>query len=432
MPENVFLRCAHFRMTHEGEMKEYSFINKIKDAKPRDFLAAFGFLAAIVPSIAYKAYLKMTDQRLWLVCEEEMEAQDTGWSFFRHMRDCHPEIRTVYAISRRSPAFEKVLKAGEVVSYSSLKHWIYYLAAEVNISSQKGGKPNAAVCYFLEVYGLLRNRRVFLQHGIIMNNNNYLHYENSKMWLFVTSNSEERDYVERVFNYPKGVVVCTGLSRFDYLVDESPTKTVLLIPSWRSWLKLPSKVDSDVSEEYHDFMTSEYYGAFQGLINDDRLIRLLEEKDYTLLFYPHRNVQPHLTEFSSKSDRVILASDAAYDIQQLLRSCDVMVTDYSSVSFDFAYLRKPIIYYQFDEERFRKYQYAEGYFSYRDDGFGPVVSNADAVIHAIDDAIEGVNLEKYRKRERSFFTYHDKRNGERIYQAICEKLKKETHTLSKA
>lgn len=40
-----------------------------------------------------------------------------------------------------------------------------YLTAKVNISSQKGGKPNYAVCYLLEVYGILRNSRVFYNMG---------------------------------------------------------------------------------------------------------------------------------------------------------------------------------------------------------------------------------------------------------------------------
>ena len=401
------------------------FLNKVKDVKPKDLAAGVVFLAAIVPSIAYGTYLRLSNKRFWLVCEEEREAQDTGFALFRHLNEAHPELETIYAISYDSPAFDKVRRTGRTVRYSSLLHWIYYLSAEVNISSQKGGKPNAAVCYFLEVYGLLRNRRVFLNHGVTMSDNGYLHYENAKMWMFVTSNREERDYVEEVFNYPKGVVVCTGLSRFDYLKDESPTRTVVLMPSWRSWLKLPSKVDSDVSGEFRDFLSSEYYRCFQSLINNDDLIDLLEEHGYRLLFYPHRNVQPHLAEFCTKSDCVILASEAEYDIQALLRSCDVMITDYSSVSFDFAYLEKPIIYYQFDEERFRKYQYAEGYFSYREDGFGPVVSDEEKVVAALRDALEGRNLDEYRSREHSFFAYRDGQNSERIYQEIVRKLEKE-------
>ena len=36
-----------------------------------------------------------------------------------------------------------------------------------------------------------------------------------------------------------------------------------------------------------------------------------------------------------------------------------MITDYSSVAIDFAYMKKPTLYYQFDEEKFRRGQYAQ-------------------------------------------------------------------------
>ena len=84
---------------------------------------------------------------------------------------------------------------GEVIQWGGLRHWAYYLAAEYNVSSQKDGKPNAAVCYLLEVYGILKNRRAFLQHGIIHNDNEFLHYENTRMGLFVCGARPEYDYV---------------------------------------------------------------------------------------------------------------------------------------------------------------------------------------------------------------------------------------------
>lgn len=399
-----------------------TFFIKMRDVKIRDILAGFVFLAAIIPSLFYRAYLRIQGEKFWLICEEAMEAQDTGWCFFKYMNEEHKEFRTVYALSRKSPMFEEARKVGEVIDFATLKHWIYYLSAQVNISSQKGGKPNAAICYVLEVYGILKNRRVFLSHGVAMSDNNYLHYENSKIWMYITSNQSERDYVEKVFHYPPYSVVCTGLSRFDYLTYKGNGKTILLMPSWRSWLKLPSKVDTEVDAEYHDFLDSQYYKAFQSFINNKRLNALLDKYDCKLLFYPHRNVQKHLNQFSAGSERVVFASNQEYEIQELLCNADIMITDYSSVCFDFAYLCKPIIYYQFDEERFRKYQYAEGYFSYRRDGFGPVCTGETEVLNALEDAIRGQNQEEYKRREEAFFAFHDKKNSERIYREINKKL----------
>ena len=90
---------------------------------------------------------------MWLVCEEYNEARDNGYWLYKYIRKAHPEQDVVYAINKESVDYEKIKNLGEVIQYGSIKHWAYYLAASINISSQKGGKPNAAVCYLLEVYG---------------------------------------------------------------------------------------------------------------------------------------------------------------------------------------------------------------------------------------------------------------------------------------
>ena len=88
-----------------------------------------------------------------------------------------------------------------------------------SISSQKMGKPNAAICYVLEVYGILRNKRAFLQHGIITADLSFLYYPHTKMSLFVTSTYDEWKYVNDRYGYPEGYVQELGLCRFDQLHD---------------------------------------------------------------------------------------------------------------------------------------------------------------------------------------------------------------------
>ena len=68
--------------------------------------------------------------------------------------------------------------------------------------------------------------------------------------------------------------------------------------------------------------------------------------------------------------------------------CALLVTDYSSVFFDVAFLRKPVVYYQFDEEEFRKYHYQKGYFDFRRDGFGPVCTTQEALLGALTEALK--------------------------------------------
>jgi len=76
-------------------------------------------------------------------------------------------------------------------------------------------------------------------------------------------------------------------------------------------------------------------------------------------------------------------------------SSSLLITDYSNLFFDFAYLKKPIIYTQFDYEEYRKTQYKKGYFDYTIHGFGPVCYNLECTITKIISKLAGnCNLEK--------------------------------------
>ena len=111
------------------------------------------------------------------------------------------------------------------------------------------------------------------------------------------------------------------------------------------------------------------------------------------------------------------------DYNAVFAKSALTVTDYSSVIFDFAYLRKYIIYAQFDKEQFFENQvYDEGYFSYEKDGFGPVCTDLESTVDALIKAVEQDCRvpKKYIDRVNTFFAFDDQKNSERIYQAIME------------
>lgn len=101
-----------------------------------------------------------------------------------------------------------------------------------------------------------------------------------------------------------------------------------------------------------------------------------------------------------------------------------MVTDYSSVAFECAYIDRPIVYFQFDRDEFfaGDHVYTRGYFDYREHGFGPVAETEDQVLDAIQQALEGREDPIYAQRRESFFAFRDGRCCERVYNAILEIL----------
>ena len=95
-----------------------------------------------------------------------------------------------------------------------------------------------------------------------------------------------------------------------------------------------------------------------------------------------------------------------------------MITDYSSVAFDFAYMKKPLIYYQYGND----YNFDEGYFKYKTMGFGEVVSTQEELINTLEEYLEnGCEMkDEYKSRVDNFYKYKDKNNCERVYRAILK------------
>ena len=403
-----------------------SFIKKLEKLKHEanylkadDFVQILKFLIALVPSLLYKVYLWICHKSVWVVCEAPDEARDNGYCFFKYLRGIGVD-NVYYAIHRNSVDYKKVKELGKTVEYGSIAHWILYLCSQYNISTQKSGKPGAAVGYVLEHMHLIKEKAVFLQHGITINKATWLFYKNTFMRLFVCGAMPEYKYVLENFGYPAGNVQYLGFCRFDNYFNKTVNSSqILLMPSWREWIGSKNEY-SLVYEEGNNFTDTEYYKKYQSLINNSKLIDFLESNDLKLFFYPHRNMQQFLDSFTTKSNRIIVADRNEYDIQDLLISSALMVTDYSSVGIDFAYMKKPVIYYQFDVERFRQAQYEEGYFDYKNSGLGTVCSKEEEVVaNIIDSFNSGFKVtDDFLESHREFFPLYDDKNCERIYEAI--------------
>ena len=230
------------------------------------------------------------------------------------------------------------------------------------------------------------------------------------MDVFVSNNRIEHDFIKRVYKYDDSTVKCTGMARFDALQDESTNnkkKTILIMPTFRRWLN------------YEDnFVETDYFKAWNSLLNDKEFVRYIETHDYEVLFYPHFEIQKRVSDFHASSDNIKICRFDNSDVQDLLKRTNLLITDYSSVAFDFAYMNKIVLYYQFDEKKFRTEHYQEGYFDYREMGFGPVVDELDKLVVEIEKYFDGKTDKKYFTRAKKFFERHDSRNCERIYVAI--------------
>ena len=370
-------------------------------------------LTLLRPAAAVLRRTNRAYRHLWLVMERGFDARDNGYWFFRYLREQQPQINVCFVIDPSSPDYGRVAQIGRTAAWRSLKHYLMYLAADILIGTHvQPASPDLMAFYHLRQAGIRpRGKQAFLQHGIIRNDMQFMKYPGLKVDFFASGGKMEYDYLISEYGFPEGVIRYTGLCRFDnLLLGNNPSNEILVMPTWRG-------SDYPRGERFYETL---YYRTFQSLLENPRLIRLLEERDLRLVFYPHIEMQEELDKFRSPSDRIILAGWRDYDVQTLLMRCSLLITDYSSVFFDAGYMGKPVIYYEFDMEDFRKYHYQEGYFSAEKHGFGPVAETEEALVDAVCECA-GNNFrmqEKYRSRLEAFFPVRDGNNCERVYQAV--------------
>ena len=360
---------------------------------------------------------KYTD--LWIVSERGTDARDNGYHFFKYITKEHPEINSAYVIAKNSPDYEKVASLGRVINYGSFTHYLSYILASAKISTHiEGYAPDILFFNKFGKFIKCKGKNIFLQHGIIRDDIKFCHAERTNLDMFVCSAIPEYEYIDKSFGYKKGVLKLVGLCRYDNLRrNETPVHKILFMPTWRSSLRSCSR---------RTFLSSDYFKKYNSFLNSEKLINLLDKYDYEFVFYPHYEVQKFLDCFSTSNPRVKTADFEHNDVQDLLINSDILITDYSSVFFDYGYMRKPMIYYQYDEAQYRADHYATGYFDCENDGFGKVAETEDEVITELNHILENgvVTDDEYLQRMNSFFKFNDTDNCKRNFEAILEIISK--------
>jgi CDP-glycerol glycerophosphotransferase (TagB/SpsB family)/glycosyltransferase involved in cell wall biosynthesis len=372
--------------------------------------------------VLYWIFKMFKFRELWLIIERPTAGGDNAQAFFEYAVKQKDSIKKVFVISKKSKDFQKIRNIGKVVDWKSLRHLVYTLTCDKLISSHADN-------FILNPYGrwgkylrdLYTYDYIFLQHGIIKDDlSNWLNKLDKNAKLFITSAKPEYDSMfDYDYLYSKNEILLSGLPRFDKLKN-NPQKRILIMPTWREFLT--SKTNSlGVRGKVNDFKDSDFYKFYNGLITNKELLDKANKLGYQIKLCLHPAIISEADTF--EENKYIEISKDICNYSKEFSEGSLLVTDYSSVAFDFAYLRKPVIYSQFDyKEAFSNHIYEEGYFKYKRDGFGPVCEDLDSTVNNIIKVLEnGCKLEKkYRDRIDGFFKYNDKKNCERVYNAILD------------
>ncbi|MEB6570705.1 CDP-glycerol glycerophosphotransferase family protein [Staphylococcus auricularis] len=352
------------------------------------------------------------DPNVWLIGERTDTAQDNGIQLFYWLKQ-HTDIEAYYVIDAEAKDYDHIKHLEGVIPFGSEAHFEVAARAKVLASTHdlENILPYKTARGF---FGYEDCVRIFLQHGVM--GRKYVEYDKANYDLpfhlvHVSSQPEKDDVVVGHLGYAPDDVAVTGLPRFDRLSlepDDTITK-ILIMPTWRDWL------NSDYA-----FSHSDYLENYLSLLNDPALAALSEKYDVEMNFYPHYRAQAFFKEYLAETgSHVNYVELGEQTVQALLIEHDILITDYSSVSFDFSYMHKQVLFYHFDVERF----FRKGILRPVEETFiGKIAYNQKGLINQIESV-----LKQQKAREDQpldlIFDQVDHHNCERVYEAICHKLK---------
>lgn len=196
-------------------------------------------------------------------------------------------------------------------------------------------------------------------------------------------------------------VKATGIPRTDIFFNKEYIKA----KKEEIYLDYPKLKDKKVITFAPTYRGSSLRNAYYDFskLNIDKIYNELKN-DYIFIFKWHPGLYNKMKsdkvkgyDLSKYSDFYIDLSDKR-DINDLLLVTDILVTDYSSVIFDYIFVNKPIIYYTYD---LKEYESQRGlYFPFKDYVYGDIATNTQELIQAIKN--ENLNEESRQKFKEKF------------------------------
>lgn len=159
--------------------------------------------------------------------------------------------------------------------------------------------------------------------------------------------------------------------------------------------------------------------GFADHLDLDALERFLAERDAHLAVKPHPKES---VEVGERTGQRVIELPPDVDVYPLLRRADVLVTDYSSVAFDYLLADRPVAFYPYDLDRYRGDR--GFYFDYGSVTPGPTATEFDELLGALDDVLAGDEFapERSALRER-FFECPAGRASERTARVLEEQFR---------
>ena len=358
-------------------------------------------------------------KNIWITFDQLFKGGDNGEYFYRYVSELEDKNQTIYYVINKDAVEYPVLKAKykTVLKFNSVRHKLLSLHARLVFTTRADAILYCGFWSATEKYfrGLLNAEILCLQHGLtiqrIAQYQNRL-FDNIKLY-FCVSKYEMENISHPVYGYDKSMLTLTGAPRYDGLISK-PKRQIIITPTWRRNVTAGTNKKGSMHEYSVNFKHTEYFHVYNDLINDKKLIESAKRNNYKIIYLIHPILSPQIEDFQ-KNEFVSIVPGSEVNYEEILTQSSLMLTDHSGIQFDFAYMRKPLVYYHPDR---LPPQYEEGGLKYETMGFGPVCKSHHHIVDELCNYMDrDCKLEdEYRNRIEDFFAFKDLDNCKRVHK----------------
>ncbi|MCW2494170.1 CDP-glycerol glycerophosphotransferase family protein [Jatrophihabitans sp.] len=354
---------------------------------------------------------------VWVYFDKLYKAGDNGEYAYKYAARERDGVSKYYVLRDDVPDARRLKREGvRILRYGTLWHRLVFLNADIvfttHINPQNfGGFAGGIERHFR---GLYHYQLICIQHGLsvqeLAGTLNQV-FDNTS-YFCLASPVEVENLSRPEYGYRPEQLELTGLARYDGLTSDDQ-RTILIAPTWRNYLAAPYSMGR--SRSYSTaFRDSDYFRLYDSLIHDPRLLAKARATGYRITLLLHPVTSSQADDFQGNDCVEIRPATGELNFERTLSEASLMVTDYSGLQFDFAYMYKPVVYFHPPS---LPPSYDEGTYKYESMALGEIHTEVDGLVAALCDYMDAECKlkDEYRLRIDDFFAFHDKSSAARIY-----------------
>lgn len=355
-------------------------------------------------------FSKFMKKNLILIYEKKsLRYEESGSVLFEKLID-NGYDNVYYILDRNSKDINEIDKKyiKKVIYKNTFKHYFYFFIANTYMGTELLGHAidlRIANKYAMRRINDEKLNFIFLQHGIT-----YMIPLTAKTRvafrrigrqgirkIVVSSTLEAQHFIE-CGNYNYQDMYLCGLPKFDKNEWNKDADKIIIMPTWRPW---------EYNQARLDFAQTKYYKMVSRIFES-----IPDKYKDKLIILPHPLIAEMITEFDDDMKKYMNFKDK-YD--DLLKQAKVLITDYSSISYDAFYRGSNVIFY-WEEKDYCMEQYGEGtkLMLNEENCFGDICYKPDQLSEVIEKNYLQDQNKKYIDNYRKIVEFNDNKNTERL------------------